>query len=177
MFRFRQREQRGIELYEGRVDRCVVFMALIAVRRPLDLLRGLRFAECEEAPSPFQTGIFYVHFEAHDVGRLRVASFVDGDRPLRAATLEYEHSFFWPGSGLLKSMVCGGVDEHILKHRVSGNGSAGVVAHVDTGGKEDPFAVVFRPLQFTVCRVSGAIRGSGARLLELELLSPGLSVL
>ena len=76
----------------------------------------------------------------------------------RRLRLQNHDSLVRPCAGLEKRSVGAGVYEDIVKDRVVRT-SRGRVAHVDSGGEEDPFAILLRHFELACRSVGGAVVG------------------
>src|SRR6202008_3412243 len=158
---FGEREQGWIELDEGRIDRGVIGVAGITVGGTRNHFGGFSVAETKESPLPGKTRfVFHVDFKAHRIAALKMASLVDGPPAFGATALEDEHGFVWPRAGLEENLVGLAIDEDIVKHVVV-HIHRRVVAHVETGGEVDPFAIVLGETELTIAGVfrAGTRRG------------------
>ncbi len=146
-------KKRWIELNEGGVNRAVSGVAGIAVGRGGNHFAGVPVVEAEEGPLTGEARfVLDVNFAPHNFGALIASLLIDGAFVDGAAHFENEHRFVGPGAGFNKFLVRLRIHEDVVEHVVA-HLHAGRVAHVESGGEVDPFAIIFGKLELRVAGV------------------------
>ena len=151
--------QSWIELDEGGVDGCVLFVAGVAGRFFRDHLGRILVIESEECPFAREAGfILDVNLASHQLRGLKMTTLIDGGIAARATHLKHEHGFVRPGAGLQEGFVRIWVDKNRVKHRVSSR-TALKIAHIDARTQVDPLTIICREDQLAICRICRRLSG------------------